>query len=276
MKRHLIISTVYLLACAFVHADEAVFTLMGKKPQQGSMIILQTKGDAEFYYQQKKLNKTSHGLVVFGVGRDAPETVYIEVKTAKQQKKYPISIKQRQWKTERIDGLPQEKVSPQSAQVLARIKQEILLVKKARETEFNLNHFSEKFILPVSGRISGVYGSQRILNGVPKRPHYGIDIANKQGTEIVAPASGVVTLVHADMFYSGGTLIIDHGFGISSTFIHLQQIKVKQGQQVKQGEVIATLGATGRATGPHLDWRINWFQTRLDPQLLVDFTSMQH
>jgi murein DD-endopeptidase MepM/ murein hydrolase activator NlpD len=125
------------------------------------------------------------------------------------------------------------------------------------------------FIWPVTGRISGVYGSQRILNGKPKRPHYGVDIAAPTGTPVKAPADGVVSLVHNDMFYSGGTLIVDHGHGLSTTYMHLHKILVKKGQRVKQGDVIAQVGATGRVTGPHLHWGMNWFDTRLDPSLLV-------
>jgi murein DD-endopeptidase MepM/ murein hydrolase activator NlpD len=121
----------------------------------------------------------------------------------------------------------------------------------------------------VQGVISGVYGSQRILNGQPRNPHYGIDIAAPAGTLVQAPADGVVTLTHPDMFFSGGTLILDHGYGLSSAFLHLRRILVKRGEQVSQGKPIAEVGATGRVTGAHLDWRINLFQTRLDPQLLV-------
>jgi murein DD-endopeptidase MepM/ murein hydrolase activator NlpD len=126
------------------------------------------------------------------------------------------------------------------------------------------------FIWPLEGRISGVYGSQRILNGTPRRPHFGVDIAASVGTRAMAPADGVVTLAHPDMFYSGGTLIIDHGHGLSSTFMHLHRILVNKGQRVRGGEPVAEVGATGRVTGPHLDWRMNLFTKRLDPQLLVE------
>ena len=126
-----------------------------------------------------------------------------------------------------------------------------------------------RFQWPVEGRISGVYGSQRILNGIPKRPHFGIDIAAPAGTPIRAPAVGLVTLAADDHYYTGGTVILDHGHGLTSAFLHLQEVRVAPGQTVAQGEVIGTLGATGRATGPHLDWRINWFDQRLDPAFFV-------
>lgn len=127
----------------------------------------------------------------------------------------------------------------------------------------------QDFIWPAKGRLSGFYGSQRVLNGDPKRPHYGVDVAAPTGTEVVAPADGVVRLAHPDLFFSGGTIIIDHGFGVNSTFLHLSSVDVEVGEPVKQGDFIGRIGATGRATGPHLDWRINWLNHRLDPQLLV-------
>jgi murein DD-endopeptidase MepM/ murein hydrolase activator NlpD len=114
-----------------------------------------------------------------------------------------------------------------------------------------------------------VYGSQRILNGEPRRPHFGIDIATPTGTPVKAPADGVVTMVHPDMFFSGGTLILDHGHRLSSSFLHLSKIVVKEGDEVRQGDIIAEVGATGRVTGAHLDWRMNWGKERVDPSLLV-------
>jgi murein DD-endopeptidase MepM/ murein hydrolase activator NlpD len=152
---------------------------------------------------------------------------------------------------------------------LARIHRESASIKEARAKDDARTDFLKGFIWPAKGRITGVYGSQRILNGEPRRPHYGLDIAAPVGTLVVAPASGIVTLTTPNMFYSGGTLILDHGHGLSSTFIHLHRILVKEGQYVRQGDVIAEIGATGRVTGAHLDWRINLFKRRLDPQLIL-------
>ena len=163
---------------------------------------------------------------------------------------------------------PPRKVSP-SAEDLERIYKDIALVKTVRKKDDPRTDFTQAFIWPVTGRISGVYGSQRILNGKPKRPHYGVDIAAPTGTPVKAPADGVVTMAHSDMFYSGGTLIVDHGHGISTVYMHLHKILVEAGQRVQQGDVIARVGATGRVTGPHLHWGMNWFETRLDPSLLV-------
>jgi murein DD-endopeptidase MepM/ murein hydrolase activator NlpD len=182
--------------------------------------------------------------------------------------KHPVSIEKRAYKIQRIDGLPPRKVSP-SPEDQERISKDRALVKKVRQTDDARTDFAQPFIWPVTGRISGVYGSQRILNGKPKWPHYGVDIAAPTGTPVKAPADGIVTMAHNDMFYSGGTLIVDHGHGLSTTYMHLHKILVKDGQGVKQGDVIAQVGATGRVTGPHLHWGMNWFDTRLDPSLLV-------
>lgn len=143
------------------------------------------------------------------------------------------------------------------------------MVKQARDRIELDTAFAQDFIWPAVGPISGVYGSRRILNGEPRRPHYGVDVAGPVGQPVYAPADGLVTLYVPDMYYSGGTMIIDHGYGISSTFLHLSKEHVEVGQRVKQGDLIAEIGATGRVTGPHLDWRMNWFEKRVDPQLLV-------
>jgi len=247
------------------------FKLITKNPVQGSMIIGQVIGDGEISFEQHKLSQTQNGIVVFGVGRDASEEVYVILKSLDgKSKKVAITVKQRKWKIERVDGLPPSKVNPVGDEVLKRIRKEGKLVREARAKASDLEFFLDRFILPAKGRISGVYGSQRVLNGQPKRPHFGLDVANKTGTPVLAPVNGVVSLVHNDMYYSGGTLIIDHGYGISSTYIHLNSVDVKAGDKVSQGQQIGTIGATGRATGPHLDWRLNWFNTRLDPQLLIE------
>lgn len=257
-----------LLLVSFVAKADFV-QILTPEPQQGSMIIGKLIKGEEVYFNQHKLAKNAQGFFVFGVGRESPEQVQLVIEENNKKHFFPIKIKKRQWKIERVDGLPPAKVNPKSAATIARIKKEASLVRQAREQLSMADYFNKGFVLPAKGRISGVYGSQRVLNGEPKRPHYGLDIANKTGTPVVAAAAGKVTLAHKDMFYSGGTLIIDHGYGISSTYIHLNSIEVTLGEQVKQGQVVGSIGATGRATGPHLDWRLNWFQTRLDPQLLI-------
>lgn len=271
-------SALLITCCAWVFAGRGLassFELLSENPTQGSLILVKVLAEGEVFFDHQRLDKTADGKVVFGVGRDAPAQVILSLKNQSGQEEFVIPIRQREWQVEKVDGLPPAKVTPESPEVLERIAQENALVSKVREQFTRSDYFLTPFIKPAQGRISGVYGSQRILNGEPKWPHFGLDIANKKGTPVVAPIDGEVSLVHPDMYYSGGTLIIDHGYGVSSTYIHLETIAVKPGEKVKQGQLIATMGASGRATGPHLDWRLNWFQTRLDPQLLISDWSTE-
>ncbi|MCU7866400.1 MAG: M23 family metallopeptidase, partial [Candidatus Thiodiazotropha sp. (ex Lucinoma borealis)] len=209
------------------------------------------------------------GVFLLGFGRDDKLdhdlTVNRDGKLIEQKQ---VSISKREYRIQQINGLPPSKVTPPKRD-WDRIKRETALVKKARRLDDDRHDFLTGFIWPAKGIISGVYGSQRVLNGVPKRPHFGVDVAAPVGTKVVAPADGIVTLAHPDMFYSGGTLIVDHGHQLSSSFLHLHKILVKEGERVKQGEPIAEIGATGRVTGAHLDWRMNLRNARIDPQFLV-------
>jgi len=238
---------------------------------QGGFAIGKTEPGATIEFLNHKVRVQADGYFVVGFGRDLSEKHSLTVRiNDKASKTVSITIKPREWKIERVDGLPPSKVSPTKPAVLKRIRKEARLVKRARDHERESTDFYQQFLLPAEGRISGVYGSQRVLNGQPKRPHFGLDIANKVGTPIYAPASGVIRLAHPDMFYSGATVVLDHGAGLTSTFLHLDKIHVKDSQSVKQGELIGTIGSSGRATGPHLDWRINWKDQRLDPALFLD------
>jgi murein DD-endopeptidase MepM/ murein hydrolase activator NlpD len=185
-----------------------------------------------------------------------------------EQTLHELSIVQRQYKIQRVEGVPQNTVTPPAAE-LARILSDSALVKRARKEVTDDLDFLTGFERPLEGPITGVYGSQRVYNGTPKSPHYGLDYAAPKGTLVLAPATGTVRMAHRDLFYSGGTLIVDHGHGLSSTFLHLSDILVSVGTQVKRGEAIAKVGSTGRATGPHLDWRMNWYKQRIDPALVL-------
>jgi murein DD-endopeptidase MepM/ murein hydrolase activator NlpD len=179
-----------------------------------------------------------------------------------------FDVEQRSYPTERINGLPQQTVTP-DPEVLARIQREQAAVQAARTHDDAREDFLHGFALPVQGaRISGVYGSQRIDNGVPKAPHMGLDMAVPAGTPIHAPAAGVVSFAATDLFLTGGTVLIDHGYGLDSSFLHMSRIDVKVGQRVQRGQIIGAAGMTGRATGPHVHWGFNWFGVRLDPALL--------
>jgi murein DD-endopeptidase MepM/ murein hydrolase activator NlpD len=210
-----------------------------------------------------------NGDFAFGFRRDA-ELVNTLTWTLPdgQQHKRELTLVPREYNIQRIEGLAPAMVTPPQA-VLERIRKDGVNVANARAKRYVRTDFMEDFIWPAEGPITGVYGSQRVLNGQPKRPHYGVDVGAPIGTPVVAPASGIVTLADGDLYYSGGTIIIDHGMGVNSTFLHLSEVNVQPGDEVKQGQLIGAIGDTGRATGPHLDWRINWQKERLDPALLV-------
>ncbi|MDX1513147.1 MAG: M23 family metallopeptidase [Gammaproteobacteria bacterium] len=236
---------------------------------QGGLVIGHAPSGVRVSIDGAPVRVSDEGVFVFGFGRDAPASARLEIA-------YPdgrvtervLDVEKRAYRIQRIDGLPERKVTPSEAD-LARISQEAAMVRAARARDDPRTDFLDGFIWPATGRISGVYGSQRILNGEPRRPHFGVDVAGPVGTPVRAPAPGLVTLAHPDMFFSGGTLIIDHGHGLSSSFLHLSEILVEHGQRVRRGDLIARIGATGRATGPHLDWRMNWFDARIDPALLA-------
>jgi len=237
---------------------------------QGSFILGKTNPGAKVKIDERNVLVTNDGYFAFGIGRDRKNDVTIRI--IKDQKLDVIVKKvfKRKYKIQRIDGLPKKKVTPPK-ELYERIKKENKIIANARAIESNLTFFKNKFIVPVENSIiSGVYGSQRILNGKPKWPHYGLDFAAKEGTEVKAMLNGTVTMAEKDLFYTGGTLIFDHGHGISTLYMHMQKLFVKKGQKVKQGDIIGTVGATGRATGPHLDVRLNWFGVRLDPATVLD------
>ena len=237
---------------------------------QGSFILGKTEPDSEVFIDKKKVKVTSDGHFVFGLGRDRKYDVVITLNKNGNKQKIVKKVQKRKYNIQKIDGLEEKKVTPPE-EVYERIKRENKWIGEARAIDSNLTFFIKKFIVPVENAIiSGVYGSQRILNGKPKWPHYGLDFAADEGTKIKAMLDGKVTLAEPDLFYTGGTLIFDHGHGISTLYMHMQKILVKKGQQVKQGDVIGTIGSTGRATGAHLDVRLNWFSTRLDPSTVLN------
>lgn len=257
-----------LTACLLSFSSLANVDLKGPMTQ-GGMIIGKTEPGTKVFLNDKPVMVSKEGDFVFGFGRDEKLDHQLKTKSASgEEKTVAITISKRTYKEEKIDGIKSEYVSPPK-KVLDRIAEDRRQVANARAVKTNRLDFLNEIVMPVSGRISGVYGSRRILNGVPKWPHFGLDIAAPTGTKVKSPLPGKVVLVHNDMYYTGGTLIVEHGHGITSTFIHLSKVLVKEGDMIKQGDEIAEVGATGRVTGPHLDWRMNWYNVRLDPQLLV-------
>ena len=238
--------------------------------KQGSFILGKTTPNSKVFIDNREVKVTKDGFFVFGLGRDRKNNVLIKISKNGDIKIIEKKVFKRKYNIQRIDGLPKKKVTPPK-EVYERIKQENKLIVDAREIESDLSYFKKKFINPLDKAIvTGVYGSQRILNGKPKWPHYGIDFAAKEGTKIKAMLDGTATMVEPDLFYTGGTLIFDHGHGISTLYMHLKDIYVKKGQEVKQGDIIGTVGSTGRSTGPHLDVRLNWFGVRLDPATVLN------
>ena len=240
--------------------------------QQGGMVVGHIddgKVASEVWLNDKPVKIGADGYFVFGFLRDeAPSAVLKIIYDDGSVAEQILEIAAQTYDIERVDGLPPKTVDIPPEE-LARRRIERSKVSTARSSNGDQLHWLETFIKPAEGRISGVYGSQRILNGSPRFPHYGLDVAAPIGTAIVAPASGVITLADPDFLLEGGIVIIDHGFSIFSTLFHMNSVAVSLGQQVAQGEVIGTVGQKGRASGPHVDWRINWGKVRLDPQLLL-------
>ncbi len=236
---------------------------------QGGMIIGRAAPGSTVTLDGQRVRVAPDGRFVFGFGREAKPAAVLEVTgPGGETERRDLAIAQRQFDIQRIDGLPPSKVNPDPA-LDARLARERGMVAEARKRDSGDMFWAEKLAWPAKGRVSGVYGSQRILNGDPKQPHYGVDVAAPKGTPVTAPGTGTVTLAEADFYYEGGIVIIDHGYGVSSTLIHMERVDVKAGESVVQGQRIGLLGAAGRASGPHVDWRMNWNGVRLDPELLV-------
>lgn len=238
---------------------------------QGGMIWGSVAPGSRVTLGGKALTVLEDGTTFAGFGRDAPATAELVVE-GQQSCSQTLQIESREYNISRVEGVPQKTVTP-DPEHLERIARERALVGAAKGQRLDrpdlLQGALAGFEWPAQGRISGVYGSQRIYNGTPKSPHYGVDVAVPTGTPVYAPTAGVITLAEADLFYSGGTVILDHGYGLSSSFLHMSAVSVEVGQEIRTGDKIGEVGATGRATGPHLDWRMSWLSDRIDPQLLA-------
>ena len=238
--------------------------------KQGSFILGKTDPSSKVFIDDRKVRVSNDGYFAFGLDRDRKTNVLIKIINKRETKLIEKKVFKRKYKIQRIDGLPPKQVTP-PPEVYERIKKDNILIGKARAIDSNLIFFKDKFIYPIDKYIiTGVYGSQRVLNGKPRRPHYGIDFHAPEGTPVKSMMDGVVTLVKNDMYFTGGTIIFDHGHGISTLYMHMKDINVKKGQKVKKGEIVGTLGQSGRATGPHLDIRLNWFEIKLDPMTILN------
>ena len=235
---------------------------------QGGLVKGKIDSNIGVRFKGRLLRKTSKGFFVIGFGRDHPKIANLSIKINQNWISKTLNIKKRIYKTQMINGLEKKMVTPPKS-FYDRIIRENKAIKNIRNLDSDIDFIFQEFNWPAKGIISGVFGSQRILNGKPKRPHYGIDIAAKKGTSVFAPIESIVRMAEKDLYYTGGTIMLDHGHGVTSVYSHLSLINVNVGDKVKKGQKIGEIGSTGRSTGPHLDWRINWFLERLDPALLV-------
>ncbi len=252
-------------------ADPTQCVVLQGNSIQGGMLWGQISPSAEIRFDDNRVPVLPDGQFLLGLGRDMPASVELVVEDEATCRQI-VAVAARDYRVQRIEGVPQQTVTP-SEEHLERIRAEREKVRAAKSRRLpntdGLLAVQQGFLWPVTGRISGVYGSQRIYNGTPGTPHYGVDVARPKGTPVLAPAAGEVTLAEPDLFYSGGTVILDHGYGFSSSFLHLSEVSVSVGDRLAPGDLLGAIGATGRATGPHLDWRMSWFNQRIDPQLLV-------
>ena len=237
--------------------------------KQGSFIIGITKPGSKVIIDKTEVKITNDGYFVFGLGRDRKNNVLIKIINNEETEIIEKKLFKKKYNVQKINGLPKKQVTPPK-EVYERIRKDNILIGKARTINSDLIFFKNKFKVPLEKSIiTGVYGSQRILNGKPRRPHFGLDFAAKEGTPIKAMLDGVVTLAESNLYFTGGTIIFDHGHGISTLYMHLKSVSVTNGQVIKQGDVIGTVGKTGRSTGPHLDVRLNWFDVKLDPETVL-------
>ena len=263
MKRNILLILIFFSSNAFAIDFKGKFI-------QGHFIVGKTEPKSKVWIDKRSIKVSKDGFFAFGIDRDRKYDIVITKENDGKKVKIIKKVQKREYKIQKIDGLPEKKVTPPK-EVYDRINRENKIISNARAINSNLTFFKNKFIFPLDNAIiTGVYGSQRILNGKPKWPHYGVDFAAKEGTQIRAMLDGTATMVEKDLFYTGGTLIFDHGHGISTLYMHMKEIYVEKNQKVKQGEIIGTVGSTGRSTGAHLDVRLNWFGTRLDPMTVLN------
>ena len=262
------IASVLALWCLTAPAAARELALDGNFVQ-GGLVFGHAAPGARVIFEGRAMRVSDTGEFLIGFGRDAGErATLVVVWPDGESETRNVPVAARRWDIQRIDGLPERQVTPPPEE-MARIKAEATLIAAARARDTAAPFLRTGFVWPASGPVSGVYGSQRILNGEPRQPHYGLDIAAPPGAPVVAAADGIVALAHEGMFFTGKTLVLDHGFGLTSAYSHLSRIAVRIGQRVKQGQKVGEVGATGRVTGAHLDWRVNLFDIRLDPALLL-------
>ena len=235
---------------------------------QGSILFGKTKPNSKIFFNDKKIFVNNEGDFLLGISRDEKKENLLILEIGNKVEKYNINIIPRKYKIQKIDGLPKNKVTPNQKE-LKRIKKESKLINKYKNIFLDKTLYKSGFVWPVEGKITGEYGSQRILNGQPRRPHFGTDIVASLGSKIIAPSDAIVAFTFEDTFFNGKMIILNHGLGLNSIYSHLNKIYVKEGDKLKQGDLLAEVGSTGRVTGPHLHWGISIFNTAIDPEKLI-------
>ena len=255
-----------VMTAAGAAEDGAPYKLLKGDWQQGSLLIGRAAPGSKVSFESRNLKLSDDGLFVIGLDRDAGPDVELRITppggTAIVES-HPVA--RRDWDVQALTGIEPKFVDP-PAKVQKRIAAEQVIIKRARARDTDIDDFATPFIWPAKGRISGVFGSQRVLNGKPKSPHYGVDVAVPVGTPLIAAAGGVVSLAEPDLYFTGGTVFIDHGHGLQSVMVHMSRLDVKVGERVEQGQQVGLSGATGRVTGPHLHWGLYWFEQKVDAQ----------
>jgi murein DD-endopeptidase MepM/ murein hydrolase activator NlpD len=250
-------------------------TLLSEQFFQGALIVGKTSPDNKVTLNGKSIKVSINGDYALGFSRDEKNNSELMIFSPNgAAEKRILKPLKREYNIQRVEGIAKSIMNP-NKKANVRVGEDNKKIKAARKVDSNLTAFAKGFVAPIEGIITGVYGSQRYYNGVPKTPHYGLDYAGKNGDPVKSPADGTILMFVPDMFYSGGTMIIDHGHGVSSTFLHLSDSYVSVGDKVSKGQLVAAVGASGRATGPHLDWRINWFNMRLDPALVLKLNPLK-
>lgn len=259
-------ATPLLLLAFSAAADELTFD---GNFTQGGLVIGRAGPGAHITVDGQVVRVSAEGLFLVGFGRDAPSERKVRVVFADGHSRLrTIAVSRREYAVQHIDGLPPQQVTP-DAKALARIKADNRRIVAVRKVDTAGPLFASGFAWPTKGRLSGVFGSRRVLNGKPRRPHNGVDVAAPEGTPVRAPADGVVVLADEDMFFTGKTVMIDHGHGLASVFAHMSAITVGKGERVAKGALVGRVGRTGRVTGAHLHWGVTLFDTHLDPALLA-------
>ena len=274
-KKRKIIKVIFLITFIFFNYTSFLYAKVFSKILtiegtfiQGGLLFGKTKPNSKIFFNDKKIFVNNEGDFLLGISRDEKKENLLIVNNENKVEKYNINILSRKYKIQKIDGLPKNKVTPNQEE-LKRIKKESKLISKYKNLFLDKTFYKSGFVWPVEGKVTGKYGDQRILNGKPRRPHFGIDIVASLGSKIISPSDAIVAFTFENTFFNGKMIILNHGLGLNSIYSHLNKIYVKKGDKLKRGDLLAEVGSTGRATGPHLHWGMNVFNTAVDPEKLI-------